>query len=145
MTNAVQAPAGTDLYSRIQQFYAGQMQLLDAGAADEWAATFTVDGVFAANGFPQPARGRAAIMAGARQAVAERAGSGQVHRHWLGMLTVAPEPDGSVRATCYALVIQTERGGASTISRSTVCADLLVPEGDTWLVRHRQVTRDDLA
>lgn len=135
----------TDLYGRIQEFYAEQMHLLDAGATEEWAATFTHDGVFAANGLPAPAHGRAAIAAGARQSVEALARAGLVNRHWLGMLRLTPEPAGAVRARCYAMVIQTPRGGGSSIFRSTVCTDLLVPAGDSWLVRDRQITRDDLA
>ena len=34
-------------YSQIQQFYARHFQLLDSGAAEEWALTFTQDGSFA--------------------------------------------------------------------------------------------------
>lgn len=63
----------------------------------------------------------------------------------LGMLSVAPRADGGVRARSYTLVIVTEPGGGTTIGRSTVCTDDPVPSGGGWLVRHRRVTRDDLA
>lgn len=145
MSHSAAVTDKTDLYSRVHHFYAEQMQLLDARSTDEWAATFTEDGVFAASGLPHPARGRAAIAEGARSIAAELARAGIEHRHWLGMLTLNDGEGGTVRARCYALVIQIPRGGVPTIFRSTVCEDLLVPAGTSWLVRDRRVTRDDLA
>ena len=136
------APAG--LYQDIQQFYAQQMQSLDEGATGDWAATFTPDGEFAAGGLPEPVRGREAIAAGARAIAADFADREVQRRHWLGMLTVAPEPDGSVRARAYALVMEIPAGGEVIVRRSTVCDDELVPAGGGWLVRRRQVTRDGL-
>ncbi len=144
MTLSIPAAEGSVLHSQINQFYAEQMQLLDKGDTDAWAATFTQDGVFAANGLPQPAHGRAAIAEGARRSVEQLAAAGVVHRHWLGMLNLRGEPDGTVHVRCYALVIQIPRGGEPTIFRSTVCTDVLVPHGASWLVRERHVTRDDL-
>lgn len=145
MSNPVAVTETTDLYSSVQQFYAEQMHLLDAGATTEWAATFTEDGVFAADGHPRPAVGRADIAAAAQSTVDKLAAAGRRHRHWLGMLTVRPTGADSVHATCYALVIDVPAGGDPTIHRSTVCHDLLVPCGGTWLVADRKVTRDDLA
>jgi 3-phenylpropionate/cinnamic acid dioxygenase small subunit len=144
MPQPVQVATSTELHNRLQLFYAEQMQLLDAGASDAWAATFAEDGVFAANGLPAPVRGRETIAAAARAAAVQRAEAGIVHRHWLGMLTVNPDDDGLVRTRCYALVIEIPRGGTATIHRSTVCTDVLVPAGDSWLVRDRSVTRDDI-
>jgi hypothetical protein len=137
--------ADTGLYSRVQQFYAEQMQLLDLGAAQEWADTFTEDGVFAANGQPAPVRGRAAITAAVHATNERLAKEGVAHRHWLGMLTVRPQSDGTLKTRSYALVLEVPRGGDARIHRSTVCEDVLVPIDDSWQVRHRAVTRDDLA
>ncbi|MGW0534438.1 nuclear transport factor 2 family protein [Streptomyces sp. NPDC003032] len=132
------------LYHQIQQFYARQMQLLDDGRAEEWARTFTEDGVFAANAHPEPAVGRAGIHASAAKAAEEYRAKGVQRRHWLGMVSVEPSADGSVSARCYALVIETPRGGQAAIRVSTLCEDRLVRDGANWLVEHRQVTRDDL-
>lgn len=138
--------AASALHTEVEHFYARQMQLLDRHACEEWADTFTVDGVFDANGLPEPAKGREAIAAGARAATSRLVTEGLVHRHWLGMLTVDEQPDGTVAARSYALVIQTEQGGASVLHRSTVCEDLLVRADDGSLrVRDRKVTRDDIA
>ena len=134
------------LYQQIQDFYAYQMQLLDNGAVDEWAATFTEDGVFAANAHPQPYRGRDVIASGAGQAARALREREVRRRHWLGMVSVRPEGPDTVRARSYALVLETPRGGPTTVLMSTVCHDLLVRSADgRWLVKEREVTRDDLA
>ncbi|WP_248958993.1 nuclear transport factor 2 family protein [Sphaerisporangium perillae] len=133
-----------ELHVRVQRFYAEQMRLLDTGATGEWAATFTEDGTFSVPTLAEPVRGRAAIASGARAAAGQRAAAGVVHRHWMGMLTVEPREDGTVHARSYALVIETPLGDLPRLHRSTVCEDVLVPSGDTWRVRERVVTRDDL-
>jgi hypothetical protein len=120
------------------------MQLLDDGDAEGWAATFTEDGSFAANTYPEPTVGRTALATAVRRTHAELASLGVVHRHWLGMLNVNGQDDGTVSACCYALVIATPRGDQPTIHRSTTCQDVLVPHEDGYLVRSRMVTRDDL-
>ncbi len=132
------------LYHQVQQFYAQQMFLLDSGRVEEWADTFTVDGVFAANAHPAPAKGRDVITAAARKATEEYAAKGVQRRHWLGMVAVEPRSEGTVFARCYALVIETPKNGQPMIKASTLCEDLLVSGEDGWLVQDRQVTRDDL-
>lgn len=133
-----------DLHQRVEQFYARQMQLLDSGEVDDYVLTFTEDGSFGTNASPELARGRSGIRAGAEKAIADLARDGVVRRHWLGMLVVEPSVDGTVRARCYALVFETPIGGRSALWVSTLCEDVLVPEGDSWLVRERWVTRDDI-
>jgi len=132
------------LYHQIQQFYAKQMQLLDAGRVAEWAASFTEDGTFAANAHPEPARGRTAIREAAQNTVKDLAAKGLVRRHWLGMLALYPDADGSVLARSYAQVLETPYGGPATLRMSTVCQDVLLHDGEQWLVRDRQVWRDDM-
>lgn len=133
-----------DLNSSIQQFYGTQMQLLDDGAAREWAETFTEGGIFVSNAHPAPVQGRAAIEAGAQRAIDDLRSRGIIRRHWLGMLTTSIAAESSVRCRSYALLLETPRGAATTVRMSTVCDDLLQWTGDTWLVAERVVTRDDL-
>ncbi|MFE1321803.1 nuclear transport factor 2 family protein [Kitasatospora phosalacinea] len=138
--------ADSALQAEVQQFYAWQMHLLDSGEADAWAETFTEDGVFAANAHPEPARGRETIRTAAAKAAAQRAEEGVQVRHWLGMLDVRPQEDGSVVALSYALIVNTPLGGSPQVHLSTTCRDVLVRgEAGGWLVSDRQVKRDDLA
>ncbi|MFF0388464.1 nuclear transport factor 2 family protein [Kitasatospora sp. NPDC004615] len=143
-TEQVPATATAELYFQVQQFLASQMQLLDSGRVAEWAATFTEDGVFAANAHPEPAAGRVAITAAAQAATDAYAAKGIQRRHWLGMVTVEPRDENTAAVRSYAVVIETPKGGQAAIRVSTLCEDLLVRESGHWLVQHRQVTRDDL-
>ncbi|WP_243706098.1 nuclear transport factor 2 family protein [Micromonospora sp. KC721] len=136
-----------DLHERIRQFYAVQMRLLDSGAAEEWAATFTPDGVFEQNVDPEPLRGRPAIAVAARRRVDNLRADGLTRRHWLGMVHVDPVPDGSVRARYYAIAYAVasasgDHRSSPEIYASTVADDVLVHDHDGWLVAHRRVVHD---
>nr|WP_280117712.1 nuclear transport factor 2 family protein [Streptomyces cinereoruber] len=126
----------------MQRFYAEQMRHLDEGRAEEWAATFTEDGVFAQNSGAEPVRGRAAIAAAVRAGRARLAADPQRRRHVFGMLTVDPAADGAVRARSYAQVLATPPGGPTVLHLSAVCEDELVPVDGGWAVRHRRVDHD---
>jgi 3-phenylpropionate/cinnamic acid dioxygenase small subunit len=132
------------LNASVQAFYASQMQLLDSGEVEAWAATFTEDGVFAAGGLPEPARGRSTIETGARGVADQFDRAGITRRHWLGMVDARPQDDGTVRARSYALVYEIGGDGDPILRRSTTCDDVLVPDAGSWLVRHRRVVRDGL-
>jgi hypothetical protein len=131
------------IYVEVQQFYARHMHLLDAGKADEWAMTFTEDGVFAPPSQPEPIRGRANLAEGARKAAADRSAAGETHRHWQGMISVDPQPDESLHVTCYTQILVTPRNGSPRLHLMCVCRDVLVRENGQLLVRERHVTRDD--
>jgi hypothetical protein len=132
------------LYHQVQHFYAHQMRALDEGDTAVWAQTFEPDGVFDANGLPEPVRGRETIESSARKAYEELTATGIQRRHWLGMLEVDEHADGTLLARAYALIVMTPRGGQTTVRMSTSCEDVLVRDGDTLRVRHRTVRRDDL-
>lgn len=133
-----------DVYIEIARFYARQMRLLDEGDADGWAQTFARDGVFRSPMRSEPIIGRAGIRDAARATVDDLSARQIVRRHWIGMLEVAPRPDGSAYAHSYSQVIETPRGGQPALRMLTTCADVLVCEGGRWVVQDRTVTRDGL-
>ncbi|MGA4876168.1 nuclear transport factor 2 family protein [Streptomyces lydicamycinicus] len=137
-------PVDDALYQEIQHFYGRQMRFLDQGMVEEWAATFTEDGVFTANAHPEPSVGRAAIAGGARKAAAQLAEQGLQRRHWLGMLEADKQADGTIHARTYALILSTPRDGQASVHLSTTCDDVLVREEGRLRVRRREVRRDDL-
>lgn len=134
--------ASATRYAEVQQFYAYQMGLLDDGAVDGWAATFTPDAVFADNTEPEPLRGRAQIRATVRTRVDQLAAQKRQFRHWFGMITARVRPDGGLDTRLYALAMSTRTGGALEIHGHVVCRDHLVPADGGWLVRHRRVEVD---
>lgn len=137
-------PTSTQLYQEVLHFYGRQMRALDEGRIDEWTETFTEDGVFTANAHPKPQTGRDEIRTGATNADRNLRDQGLQRRHWLGMLEVDEQADGTVLARTYALIITTPKGGAAGVSLSCSCEDQLVREDGRLLVRHRRVCRDDL-
>jgi 3-phenylpropionate/cinnamic acid dioxygenase small subunit len=144
VTEPAMQAADADLYHQVQQFYARQMQLLDDGKVAEWAATFTADGVFAANAHPQPTVGRDAIAFSAAKAHDQLESLGVKRRHWLGMVAVDSGEAGEITARCYALVFEIPRGGQAMLRLSTLCEDRLVRGAEGWQVKYRSVSRDDL-
>jgi hypothetical protein len=127
----------------VQHFLYRQMQLLDGGNAEAWATTFAEDGTFAQDTSPAPRRGRAVLANRMRLHADELAAKGLTRRHWLGMLAVQPGGGDTVLARYYALVIDTPKGGQSSLHLSTVCEDVLVPDGDSWLVASRFIHWDN--
>jgi len=139
----VEIPSFEKVYAEVQQFYAWQMQLLDSGAAEEWARTFTEDGSFAPPSLPEPVRGRKNLAAGVRRTTAELAESGEVRRHFLGMLDVRPQADGSLWVRSYAQIIGTLGKAVPCLQLMCVCEDVLVREDGELRVSRRVVSRDD--
>ncbi|TDD76622.1 nuclear transport factor 2 family protein [Actinomadura rubrisoli] len=131
-----------DLRAGIEAFYAWHMQLLDDGRIEEWAAAFTQDGVFTADGHPEPVSGRQNILAASRQGADKLAEAGIVRRHWLGMSDIRPD-GGVVRVRSYALVFQASKGEGAALHASTTCEDVLVlDDGGSWRIRERVVRID---
>ncbi|QWB24004.1 MULTISPECIES: nuclear transport factor 2 family protein [Streptomyces] len=126
----------------IQQFYARHMQLLDGGAAEAWAGTFTPDAEFKAPSMTEPVRGRDGIAAGARAAVEGRAAAGETHRHWVTM-TTARDTGVGIETVSYVQILATPRGGAPRVELSCVMRDRLVRRDGELLVAERHITRDD--
>lgn len=133
------------LYAEVQQFYAHQMQILDAHDTERWAGTFTEDAVLELPSLPEPVRARAGLARYVRAGAARQRRAGRRLNHWVGMLDVQPQEDGSLHTRCSALVFVTPSGGTSKVLYVCVMEDVLVRSRGKWRTAHRRVTRDDLA
>ncbi|GAA5210243.1 nuclear transport factor 2 family protein [Streptomyces thinghirensis] len=140
-----QVPA--ELYAEIQQFYARQAGLLDEGRAVEWAESFTETAAFRDANRPQEALvGRQALAAQARVHHERLTADGVDVRHWLGMIGIRTEDDGSLHVRSYALTPSTGRDGSGLrIPASVVCQDRLVRDAGHWRVADRTLRRDGTA
>lgn len=127
----------------LQQFYARQMQLLDDGAVEPWADTFTEDATFVSNAMGAPIVGRPAILRGATQSDEGLRDSGVQRRHLLSNLSVGTGAGGMVVADSYVLIVETAKR-RTEVRFNTALRDELVHEQGEWLVRTRYITRDDL-
>jgi hypothetical protein len=137
------AAVSAEVYTRVDQFYAIQMQALDDGDIETWVDTFTKDGVFVSNGLADPVEGREGLSALGGEAVAKLNDKGAIRRHFVFNVIVEPAADGTLRTTCYVPVFDTIEG-VTNLTTSTVMRDELISSDDGLLVRHRTVTRDDL-
>jgi actinorhodin biosynthesis protein ActVIA len=138
----ISTDAQTSLYSQVQHFYARQMQALDSGHFDEYAATFTEDGRFQHSPQAEPALTRAGIVT-ELVAFHKRFDNDPVHRrHWFNHVLLESLPDGSISSTIYALIVTVRPGGKPEIAPSCVVHDILVVENDQILTKSRVVHHD---
>ncbi|MFD3676112.1 nuclear transport factor 2 family protein [Streptomyces sp. NPDC058613] len=135
----------TDLYTAVSQHYARQVQLLDGGRFEEYAATFTPDGAFQHTPGLPPATGHAGIVAELRAFHARFDNDPVRRRHWFGMVDLSPREDGAYDATFYALIVTVRPGVKEpSVGPSCVVHDVLEIEDGVVRNRSRQVDHDQL-
>jgi actinorhodin biosynthesis protein ActVIA len=135
----------TDTYTAVLQFYARQVQLLDSGRFEEYAATFTADGEFQHTPGQPAARTTAGIVA-ELYAFNKRFDDDPVQRrHWFNMINVTERADGALDAAFYALVVTTRPGVKEpVVGPSCFVNDVLVFENGELRNRSRRVDHDQL-
>ncbi|MEO6398843.1 MAG: nuclear transport factor 2 family protein [Tepidiformaceae bacterium] len=120
----------------IQRLYARYNHAIDAGRGEEWAATFTAEGVFSsANGTFAGTEKLAGFATGFAQQIKGR--------HWTNNLLL----DGDAKlasGTCYLMLLRLSPGERppATILATAVYNDELVNEGGEWRFSKRTVTTD---
>jgi SnoaL-like domain len=111
----------------------------DAGRLDGLVETFCADGVLEIRGF-EPLRGRSEIMAflsGVTGNIATRADVQPVVRHSVANVLFTGLSPGQAQVSSYFTVVT--HIGLDHFGRYR---DILVPDGDTWLIKHRKVSTD---
>ena len=111
----------------------------DAGRLDDLAETFCADGVLEIRGF-KPLRGRteiASFLSGVTGNLANHADVKPVVRHNVAnVLFTGVTPDQAQVSSYFTVVTHI---GLDHFGRYR---DTLVPDGDTWLIKHRKVSTD---
>jgi SnoaL-like domain len=111
----------------------------DAGRIDDLADTFCADGVLEIRGF-EPLRGRSAIVAflgGVTGNVAASTDVKPIVRHNVANLLFNAITHDEAQVSCYFTVVT--HVGLDHLGRYR---DTLVPDGDTWRIKHRKVSTD---
>ena len=111
----------------------------DAGRLDGLAETFCTDGVLEIRGFA-PLRGRSEIVAflgGVTGDIADKLDVNPVVRHNLANVLFTGLTRERANVSSYFTVLT--HIGLDHFGRYR---DTLVPEGDTWLIKHRKVSTD---
>ncbi|MEV7088435.1 nuclear transport factor 2 family protein [Streptomyces sp. NPDC093085] len=134
-----------DLYVRVRQFYARQMQALDGGRYDAYAASFTEDGTFVYSPDAEPAVGREVIHEELVRFHERFESDPMRQRHWFDHIVLEPADDGSLTATFYALVVNVRPGGTPEFVTSALVHDVLVEEEDgATRMRYRRIDSDSV-
>jgi SnoaL-like domain len=111
----------------------------DAGRLDGLAETFCTDGVLEIRGM-EPLRGRseiASFLSGVTRNVAHETDVKPIVRHNVAnVLFTRLVPDQAHVSSYFTVVTQI---GLDHVGRYR---DILVPDGDTWLIKHRKVSTD---
>lgn len=111
----------------------------DAGRLDELAETFCADGVLEIRG-SEPLRGRseiAAFLDGVAGSITASADLKPVVRHNVANVLFTEVTPDQAQVSCYFTVVT--HIGLDHFGRYR---DTLVPDGDTWLIKHRKVSTD---
>ena len=133
------------LYAEIQRFYGHQMRILDAHDTERWADTCTEDAVLELPSPSEPLPVRDGLAHYVRAGAERQRRAGRRVDHWVGMLDVHPQADGSLHTRCSALVCLARSGGDAKVLYVYAMEDVLVRTPGGWRIAHRRVTRDDLA
>ncbi|ACU75344.1 aromatic-ring-hydroxylating dioxygenase beta subunit [Catenulispora acidiphila DSM 44928] len=124
------------LYAEVQQHQARQMHALDEGKFEEYADTFTPDGVFRHTPGRDPAIGREAIVRELNEFHERYAEDPVQRRHMFTMLAIDELDeldDSAVQADFYTLVLTTRVDGL-TVGPSCPVRDVLVRGADGRLL-----------
>lgn len=111
----------------------------DAGRLDGLAATFCADGILEIRG-SEPLCGRpaiAAFLSGVTVKIAAGPDVKPIVRHNVANVLFTEVAPGRARVDSYFTVVT--HIGLDHYGRYR---DILVPEGDTWLIKHRKVSTD---
>lgn len=111
----------------------------DGGRLDELAETFCADGVLEIRG-AEPLRGRSEIVAFLGEVtgkVAASTGVKPIVRHNVANVLFANVTREQAQVSCYFTVVT--HIGLDHIGRYR---DTFVPDGNTWLIKHRKVSTD---
>lgn len=129
-----------ELRAEVESFYAKQVRLLDGLQIEEYAQTFTVDGVVEHAHRGEKGTGREEMIAGMRAALPRY--QGVVVRHWFDHLVIEPAADGSINVSYYTLVTRTDGEGRVVFEPTFTVDDVLVWEGGVLLTKSRYIERD---
>jgi hypothetical protein len=111
----------------------------DAGRLDDLADTFSPDGVLEIRGF-EPLRGRSEIVAflgGVTANITVSADVKPIVRHNVANVLFTEVTPDRAQVSCYFTVVT--HIGLDHVGRYR---DTLVPDGGTWLIKHRKVSTD---
>lgn len=144
MTNASAGPLvpriTADERAAILDFYARQMHLLDSLHVEQYAATFTEDGIIDHAHRAERVQGRREMLDGIRAALPRY--QGVVVRHWFDHLLIDATVEGW-RVTYYSMVTRTDSAGTVAFEPTFVVTDHLVRTAEGGILTRSRVIHQD--
>lgn len=132
----------TSLYTEVQQFYARQMQRLDAQDIEGYAATFTEDAIFDHTTALPASVTRAGIINDLYDFREMGKHDPVQKRHYFSMIDLEYIDADEIRSTVYCLVIKTRPGKPAEANPSCVVHDVLVRVDGDLQTKSRHVRYD---
>jgi len=127
-------------YVEVLAFYAFQMPLLEERRFDEFATTFTEDGVYAHAKDGWELRGREQLVLEMRRNVPHYGTT--VFRHWFDKMVIEERGSDTVEVSYRALVSLTDESGGVSFEPSSTIVDTLVRRDGALHTASRVVTHD---
>lgn len=137
-------PDATPSYTDVLNYYAKQMQAMNARDFEGYVATFTPDGVLDHTPGREPGRTREGILADLRKYYKRFDDDPQQLRHLIATVAIEPQDDQTIHSTYYVLIVTTRPGGLPELVRNCVVRDELVVIDGALLTRTRIVDHDGL-
>ncbi len=125
--------------ARLQQFYARQVQAVNAADFAAYRDTFTPDAVFTGSSLPRPVRGAEAIAEHSRLLHERRATQEVVQRHHVTMTALLDRTDGVLAARSCTMIVVTPVWGRPTIVAGVECLDEFAETDGVLRVRRRRL------
>lgn len=124
----------------IQNLYARYNHASDAGAADDYAACFTDDGVLQIDPLGVTVQGRTSLVIYKQKDAAGR--GGRYRRHWNGSLHLEQIDADTARGRCYFHGFNGVPGQPPALADAGVYDDRIVRVAGAWKFARRHITLD---
>lgn len=124
----------------LNNFYAKQAHLIDAGQHMAWARTFTQDGEFHSPTYGSPAIGHASLSEISKKFQEGAKRAGEMQRHIVQNIWIEQSDPSLALVRCYLMIVATKAEVAEVrILRVVTIADKFERENDEWLISRRDV------
>ncbi|MVU81329.1 nuclear transport factor 2 family protein [Nocardia sp. ET3-3] len=131
-----------ETYIGVQRFYAELVRALDNDQFEEAAAMFTENGELSHTPGRPAARTRQGIVDDLIEHSRARRNSGEQRKHWFGHVRLSRVNDTVLAASAYVFVIGTKPGELPRLVVSGILHDVIVEQGDGFLLKSRTVVKD---
>lgn len=138
-------PLDARTYYELKAFYAGHLATRDEGNIEAWLGSFDADSTLTTNVLDRTtAMAKETFTPKVHQLDAQFARAGVQRRHEASTFVFTRNPDGTISARFYTVLLASGRDGTSRVHSTTVATDRIRRDQSGWRVLSREIRRDDL-